>query len=70
MTTKPYTIVSVKRQIILDTSGTPVQGYKIDFTTASGFVGFVEMPVTRYSKEAAQQAVQAEAAKLEEIGLL
>lgn len=67
MTQKLYTVSTAVERLILDEAGNPVDGYHIDFMTRSGIRGYVNIPKARYTKELAQQLIEAEAKKLEEL---
>lgn len=62
-----YTVATATARLILDEAGNPVDGYHIDFTTKSGLRGYVNIPKSRYTKESAQQLIEAEAKKLEDM---
>lgn len=70
MTQLLYRVIKVTERLILDESGSPVSGYHIDYCSKSGFLGFVDVPKTRYTQDYVKQVLTEAAGRLEEIGKL
>lgn len=64
MADKAYTVGKIEPWTSLDVKGNPYETYRITFTTNLGDVGYVDMARDGFTKEAASEAVAAEAAKL------
>ncbi len=67
MADKPYTVLNVTGRVVLDSTGTPKAGYHIDFRTAHGNAGFVDIPADRFTEDGAKDVIAAEAARLDRL---
>ena len=66
----PFRVVNVTKRVILDPMGSPKNGYHIEFITASGFLGFVDISEDRYTDELVKETLAAEAKRLESFAKL
>lgn len=65
-----FRVINVTKRVVLDATGTPRDGYHIDFTTVSGYHGFVDITSDRYSDDYAKGQLTAEAKRLEDLAKL
>jgi len=67
MAEKLYKVTKPVPRTFIDDTGTPIQGYRIFFTTKSGLSGFVDVPREAFGTELTKTRLQAEAERLEGI---
>lgn len=65
MAEKIYKVTRPVPRTFIDDTGTPIQGYRIFFTTRSGLSGFVDVPREAFGTDLVKKKLEAEAERLE-----
>jgi hypothetical protein len=62
-----YKVNSVAKRVRLTPNGDFMEVYEVSFTTKSGVITSVDIPVTDFSPETVKAKVEAEAKKIEDV---
>jgi len=65
-----FKVMGINKRVKLTATGEFVDVYDVSFTTASGILGSVEIPVVKFNKEYVNKVLLAEANELEGVMML